>query len=202
MVKQIIFDLGNVLVNYDGKDTFLGISELTAVSLETIFAHYQTIDHVFGTGQLSGPGYYELVKQTFGIQASYATFSATFCRNQQRNEQALAFAHALQAQEAIVVGIISNTNDIHAGWLRANLPELDQVGSVVLSNEVGLLKPNRAIYELALNQLGVSPGQALFVDDVAENVVGGTAVGLIGHVHKEWQLTQLFIENWLQHGPF
>jgi glucose-1-phosphatase len=198
-MKAVIFDLGNVLVNYDGKDTFLGISELTAVPLETIFAHYQTIDHAFGTGELSGPDYYELVKQTFGLEASYNTFAATFCRNQQRNEQALAFARQLQAQVNVAVGIISNTNEIHAGWLHANLPELKQFGSVVLSNEVGLLKPDPAIFELALSQLHISPAQALFVDDMAENVVGGTAVGLTGHLHEDWKLTRSAIANWLNH---
>jgi putative hydrolase of the HAD superfamily len=201
-MKAVIFDLGKVLVNYDGEDTFLGISELTAVSSETMFTHYQTIDHAFGTGQLSGPGYYELVCQTFGLQVSYHAFATTFCRNQQRNEQALAFASYLQAQDNIVVGIISNTNEIHAGWLRANLPELDQFSSVILSNEVGLLKPDPAIYKLALSHLNVLPDQALFVDDVVKNVAGGTAVGLAGYVHTDWNLTAIAIENWLQREPF
>ena len=178
-MKAIIFDLGNVLVNYDGKDTFLGISELTAVSLKTIYEHYQTIEQRLGKGQLSGRDYYAMLNQTFGLQVSYDTFATTFCRNQQRNEPALAFARDLQKRENVVVGIISNTNEIHAHWLRGNLPELNQFNSVILSNEVGLLKPDPAIYQLALTQLNVPPDHALFVDDLAKNVAGGTAVGLV-----------------------
>ena len=197
-MKAVIFDMGNVLVNYDGKDTFLGISELTAVSLESIYDHYLTIDQPFGTGQLSGHGYYELLRQTFGLPASYETFAKTFCRNQQRNEPALAFARDLQARENVVVGIISNTNEIHAHWLRANLPEFEQFSSVILSNEAALLKPDAAIYQLALNQLNVPADHALFIDDLAENVSGGTAVGLLGYCHTNWQFTRPFIEDWLQ----
>jgi glucose-1-phosphatase len=197
-MKAVIFDLGNVLVHYDGQDTFRGVSELTAVSLEELFSHYQTVDHAFGTGQLNGRGYYELLSKKFGLRASYDTFATTICRNQQRNEHALAFALELQARTNVVVGIISNTNEIHAAWLRANLPELAQFSSITFSNEVGLLKPDAAIYQLALNQLNVLPNKALFVDDLLENVTGGTAVGLSGYCHTDWHLTRPFIKDWLQ----
>jgi len=197
-MKAVIFDLGNVLVNYDGKATLKAISDLAEVSLEALLAHNQTVDHAFGTGQLSGPDYYALLGQKFGLAASYDSFVAACCRYQRRNEAALAFVRELQAREDVAVGIISNTNEVHASWLHANLPELKQFSSVILSNEVGLIKPDPAIFKLALHQLGVLPEQALFVDDVAENVVGGTAVGLPSHLHKTWSLTRSFIEKWLQ----
>ena len=197
-MKAVIFDLGNVLVNYDGKATLTALSELVGISLEAIIAHYQTVEHAFGTGQLSGRGYYQLLDQAFGLSAGYDKFVTVVCRYQERHEAALAFARDLQAQANVVVGIISNTNEVHAGWLHANLPELRLFPSVILSNEVGLLKPDPAIFDLALNQLGISPENALFVDDLAANVAGGTAVGLTGYLHKEWTLTRPFINNWLQ----
>lgn len=197
-MKAVIFDLGNVLVNYDGVDTFTAVSQLASISLDEIYGHYQQHEHTFGTGQLSGLAYYQKLDEAFGLSASYDRFAAAFCRNQQRNETALAFARELQGRANVTVGIISNTNGVHASWLHTNLPELEQFDSVILSNEVGLLKPDPAIYELALNQLGISAEQALFVDDLAENVAGGTAVGLTGYLHKDWPDTRRFIENWLQ----
>lgn len=198
-MKAVIFDLGNVLVNYDGQATFTAMSAVAGVSLENLFTHYQTVERAFGTGQLSGRGYYDLLDQAFGLAASYDRFAAVFCQYQERHEAALAFARDLQARANVLVGIISNTNEVHASWLHANLPELSLFSSVILSNEVGLLKPDPTIFELALNQLDVPPEQALFVDDLAENVVGGTAVGLSGYAHKKWPLTRSFILNWLQH---
>lgn len=197
-MKAVIFDLGNVLVNYNGQATLAALSELAGVSLEKLLAHYQTVEYTFGTGQLSGRGYYDLLNQTFGLHANYDSFVAALCRYQERNEAAFAFARELQARADVVVGIISNTNEVHANWLHANLPELKQFSSVILSNEVGLLKPDPTIFQLSLNQLGVTPEQALFVDDVAENVEGGTAVGLASYLHQNWSLTHPFIKNWLQ----
>jgi epoxide hydrolase-like predicted phosphatase len=49
---------------------------------------------------------------------------------------------------------------------------------IVYSHEVGCLKPNSRIYELTCRRLGVSPGEAIFVDDVQENVDAARAVGM------------------------
>lgn len=52
--------------------------------------------------------------------------------------------------------------------------------SVIISAQVGLTKPNPAIYELALRTLGIPADQAIFVDDIPQNVVAAERVGLKG----------------------
>ncbi|MCA9917127.1 MAG: HAD family phosphatase [Anaerolineales bacterium] len=197
MMKAVIFDLGGVLVNYDGRSTFTDISNLIGVSLDKLFPFYEAQDHAFGTGKLSGEDYFHKLGETFGLSADYEAFVAAFCRYQERNETALAFAQALQTRPDVRVGIISNTNVVHADWLHAHIPEFQKFHSVVLSNEVGLLKPDPAIFQLCLEQLDVPPDQALFVDDNEENVKGGTAVRLHTLRHTDWHLTRPAIEAWL-----
>jgi 2-haloacid dehalogenase len=53
---------------------------------------------------------------------------------------------------------------------------------IVVSGEVKLLKPDPAIYYLALDRFGLRPEQALFVDDRRINVDGAEAVGMHGHL--------------------
>ncbi len=65
------------------------------------------------------------------------------------------------------------------------------------SSDVGLLKPDRAIYDLSIQQMDVAPVDALFVDDLEENVAGATKAGLAGWVHREWDETRQVIEAWL-----
>jgi putative hydrolase of the HAD superfamily len=50
--------------------------------------------------------------------------------------------------------------------------------AVVVSSEVGSLKPEPDIFRIALSRLGVEPGESLFVDDRAVNVAGAEAVGM------------------------
>lgn len=56
---------------------------------------------------------------------------------------------------------------------------------IVVSGEVKLLKPDPAIYRLALRQFGVAPEQAIFIDDRAVNVAGAQAVGMSAHLFTD-----------------
>jgi 2-haloacid dehalogenase len=58
---------------------------------------------------------------------------------------------------------------------------------IVVSGEVKLLKPDPAIYYLALDRFGLRPDQALFVDDRKINVEGAEAVGMHGHLFTDAQ---------------
>jgi 2-haloacid dehalogenase len=53
---------------------------------------------------------------------------------------------------------------------------------VVVSGEEKLLKPDPAIYYLALHRFGLRPDEALFIDDREINVEGATAVGIRAHL--------------------
>ena len=53
---------------------------------------------------------------------------------------------------------------------------------IVVSGEVKLLKPDPAIYFLALDRFGLKPSEALFIDDRAINVEGARAVGMRAHL--------------------
>ncbi len=75
------------------------------------------------------------------------------------------------------------TNNVREGskmW-RSLLAVDDLFDVVIDSSEVGIRKPNRAIFELALQQLGVTdPTSAVFLDDLESNVVAARAVGMHG----------------------
>jgi epoxide hydrolase-like predicted phosphatase len=52
--------------------------------------------------------------------------------------------------------------------------------AVVISGEVGMRKPEPAIYRLAAERLDVEPGECVFVDDLGPNVKGAVGVGMVG----------------------
>lgn len=83
-------------------------------------------------------------------------------------------------------GLVSNswgTPYPRAGW-----GEL--FDTVVISGEVGLRKPDPRIYRLAASQLGVLPAHCVFVDDLAPNVRGAAAVGMVGIHHVDAATTR------------
>ncbi|HEY8466007.1 MAG TPA: HAD family phosphatase [Solirubrobacterales bacterium] len=72
---------------------------------------------------------------------------------------------------------------------------LDLFDATVISGEVGLHKPQPEIYRLACERLAVDPGEAVFVDDLRENVEGAEAVGMTGILHRDTQATLARLEE-------
>lgn len=78
--------------------------------------------------------------------------------------------------------LLSNSWDV-TGYPREDFPAL--FDAVVISGEVGLRKPDPAIYRLAAERLGVQPAECVFVDDLAGNVRAAAAVGMVGVHHHD-----------------
>ena len=77
----------------------------------------------------------------------------------------------------IRIGLLSN----HSRELRQRLGDLEPLlDAVVISGDVGVLKPDPAIYRLALERLDVAPEEAVFVDDWRPNVEGARRLGIPG----------------------
>lgn len=70
----------------------------------------------------------------------------------------------------------------------------DMFDAVLISGEVGLRKPEAEIYLLAAQRLGLAPSECVFVDDLAINVRGAVAVGMVGVHHKAYESTLLELE--------
>lgn len=81
-------------------------------------------------------------------------------------------------ERGIRTGIVTNNVREASGW-RALLPVDELFDTIVDSCEVGVRKPNPAIFTIALERLGgIAPADAVFLDDAPGNVVGARAAGL------------------------
>jgi len=196
-VKAVLFDLGRVLVHYDHRKTLQAVAALITSDLAALESLMHEISLPLGKGELDAEALHALFGERLGLTADLPTFIDAFAAGIERDDAALAYAVALQQRPATTVAIISNTNDAHVRWLDAHLPELMVFDLVMMSNEVGALKPAPVIYELALELLSVLPGQAIFIDDLAANVAAATALGMAGIVHQDWAATRPQLEAWL-----
>ncbi|MEV8317495.1 GNAT family N-acetyltransferase [Streptomyces sp. NPDC059900] len=84
-----------------------------------------------------------------------------------------------RARAHLHVALVTNATP----WLDDDLAELgiaDLAHTVVGSAGVGIVKPDRRIYEIALERAGVRAERCLFVDDRKENVDAAVALGMTG----------------------
>ncbi len=196
-MKAILFDLGRVLIHYDHERTIAGIASVSQASREEIRALLRELSEPLGTGKIGARETHRLLVERVGATPDFQRFVEAACQGMARDEKALAYAVSLEERPLVKVGIVSNTVAVHAIWLHANLPELDRFSAVLLSNEVGLMKPDPRIYRLASQRLAIPPERSFFVDDLPENVRGAQAVGMAGMVHRDWARTRPAIEAFL-----
>jgi HAD superfamily hydrolase (TIGR01509 family) len=106
-----------------------------------------------------------------------ATFQDKYWNGRARNQAALDWAQQLRDQ-GYKVGLLSNIST----WRMNDFFTSDELNSmfdeVVLSGEVGLIKPSPEIFELTAAKLGVKPEDCIMIDDILENVDGAQAIGM------------------------
>ncbi|WP_194914262.1 HAD family hydrolase [Catenulispora rubra] len=108
------------------------------------------------------------------------------------DEEMIAAMRALRAAD-VPVAIVSNSlgDDAYAGY---DLTELADTS--VISGEVGVRKPSRAIYELACTRLGVEPSECVMIDDLEHNLQGAARLGIIGLHHTDSKRTVAALAEW------
>ena len=97
-------------------------------------------------------------------------------------------AAIVEERDARGVPLFAITNFSGEFWPPFRMREaaiFDRFKDIVVSGNEKLVKPDAAIYHLALDRFGLKPDQAIFIDDRLENVQAAEAVGMAGHLFTD-----------------
>jgi 2-haloacid dehalogenase len=176
----VIFDIGNVLFHWHprflyerliGDDRALEAFLKDVVTVEWHFQHDAGRDFADTSAELSAqfPEHADLI-------------AAWGPRFNDSVDTPVAGMHELVAElDSAGVPLFAITNFSHEFFppFRAAWPALfDRFRDVVVSGDERLVKPDAAIYRLALDRFGLRAEDAVFIDDSAANVAGAEAVGI------------------------
>ena len=178
MIKAVIFDLGNVLVGFDRLKILERLGAALGLGAQEFLRRYELdgIEDRLERGQISPVELYNWFRgQGFG--GSFNDFQIVWCDNFHELEPVSRIFAALKGEVRVL--ILSNTNRLHYEFLSEKFSFLRQADAAVLSYELGLRKPETAIYLAALNAAGaVAPEEAVFIDDLKVNVDAASALGI------------------------
>ncbi|MAC12660.1 MAG: hydrolase [Sphingorhabdus sp.] len=95
------------------------------------------------------------------------------------------------------VPLYAITNFGHEFWagFRPEQPIFDLFADILVSGTEKLMKPDAAIYALAIERFGVDPAASLFIDDRIENVRAAEAAGMHGHVFQDAETLRAELER-------
>ena len=194
-IKNIIFDLGGVLLNIDYNKTSESFKKLGIVNFDEMYSQ-AAADHLFEdleTGRISDAVFIETI-----LKKTHPTATAENIR-EAWNAMLLNFrTGSLEALEQLAkkyhIFLLSNTNNIHLQRFREIF--IKETGKSSLetffvkayySNIVGLRKPYREIYDYVLADAGIEAADTLFIDDSIQNISGAIEAGLKTHFLKPGQ---------------
>lgn len=187
MIRVVLFDLGNVILPVDGHRMARKLTKHSPLSQEEILSHFnkQEIVHEFETGRLSPQAFFEHIRTSCSLRdLEYAGFLPLF--NDIFDEDSAVIRLIEDLKPKVKLGMISNTNTIHSSHLVESYKLFSHFHKVWFSNDVGLRKPDPAIYQLALDHFKANPEESVFIDDLEPNIEGARRLGIHGIHYKNY----------------
>jgi FMN phosphatase YigB (HAD superfamily) len=200
-IKNIIFDLGGVIINLSIDATVQRFSMLTGLTSESIYRKLATLDlfkeHEKGT--LSDPEFRDGVRAFMNVR----------CTDEEIDESWNAMLLDIPFERIDLLQklgkkyrlfLLSNTNEIHVLRFTETLSALqgkpsfgDLFEKVYYSHRLLMRKPEKEIFEHVLEENNLIAGQTLFLDDNQDNLNGAAGVGIkTFHVQRPDSLFSLF----------
>lgn len=186
-IKNLIFDLGGVILDLSVNHTLEAFSKISKMDLEKVRQIYSTSPGFddYEKGVVDDKTFRDFIRHAYAVTTDDRTIDT--CWNAMlRGIPPVKLELLLRLQSEFQVYLLSNTNAIHLHHVNeVILPKID--GAKILdtyfhkayySHRMGKRKPNSDIFEQVIEENHLVPEQTLFLDDNAMNIEGAKSVGL------------------------
>ena len=180
MIKNIVFDFGDIFINLDKK---LFAEELQKLHISQESEEMLPILQQYEMGLVSTDKFLTFFEERLSIsedklKRAWNSILLDFPKER------LRFIQNLSESKKYRLFLLSNTNDLHISWIQQNWG-MEQYKAFkicfeqfYLSHEINLRKPNNNIYEFVLTSNDLEPKETLFIDDTKENTDAAKALGI------------------------
>jgi putative hydrolase of the HAD superfamily len=178
MIKVIVFDIGGVLM--DSERSFDGIYEEFARASgappeEVVKLHNQYLDRML-YGKVSAAQFFAIIRKKYRAKGNLKKiWLGVAIKNITLNKDLLRTVDRLRKRRP--VALLSNVSQIR-GFVDEHFDLYSHFDRTFLSYKLGMQKPSKAIFNLALKKLKVKPEEALFIDDKESNLRVARELGI------------------------
>lgn len=185
-ITTVVLDVGKVLFEWDLRHLFVKLIDDQA-ELNWFLGHVVTPEWHFQHD--AGRPLAEMTAELIALHPVYAAhieayrtrFNETIPR---AVEGSLEIVSKL-AERRVPLFAITNFGAEFWEMFRPTQPIFDLFGDIIVSGAEKIVKPDPAIYALALQRFGLKPGEAIFVDDNIDNVISARANGFVAHHFRD-----------------
>tara|TARA_R110001632_G_scaffold116951_2_gene228773 strand:+ start:17267 stop:17881 length:615 start_codon:yes stop_codon:yes gene_type:complete len=186
MIKNIVFDFGDVFINLDKEAT---ISELFKLGVDEISFKMMEVAQKYEIGNLTNQEFIDEFTSMFPAVSDIDFINAWNSILKDFPKHRLDFLKSLAESKKYRIFLLSNTNDLHISWVQENwghelFAEFKNCfEQFYLSHEMNLRKPNANIYEFVLKENNLIAEETFFIDDTEENTRTAEKLGI-----KVWNI--------------
>lgn len=175
MIRAIIFDCFGVLTTDKWKEF---VATLPVNQVQPAI----DLNHALDRGYITQKEFFEQISELTGKSPDRveSVINADMHKNMQLMELIERLSHNYK------IGLLSN---VSSNWVRETFLSFDEKSlfdDIVLSYDVGMIKPEVAVYELAASRLQCQPEECLFIDDSLGHVRGAIQAGMKSFVYKNF----------------
>jgi glucose-1-phosphatase len=186
-VKNIIFDLGGVILDLSVKDTLYAFSKLSGLALREIERIFITAPEfeLYEKGNITDEEFRQFIRRVYNAQHSDTDID--FCWNAMLLTIPSAKLDLLMTLKSTHnTFLLSNTNGIHLHHINnVILPKLTGERNLdgyfhrsYYSHQLGMRKPDVKVFEHVLSDNGLAANETLFLDDNALNIQAAAMAGI------------------------
>ena len=180
-IRGIIFDLGNVLLDFNhmiAAEKLSGFTDKEGKEIYDLFFDSQQTK-LFEEGKISASEFFKGVKGMLNLKIPYEEFvpiwNGIFYFTD-KNLQVYNLARSLKTGYRLA--LLTNINFLHLEHVKKIFPILDAFHNILASCELGLRKPQPEIYQKALEILGTQAQETFYTDDRIELISGAKKLGI------------------------
>jgi glucose-1-phosphatase len=177
-IRLIVSDFGGVICTFDYRIFCERLAGRIGKSADEIYAvvYGNDLQADFERGRLTGPEYHRTVMGLLGGDVPYAEFFSMYGNIFTEIPAICDLLRRLHRRYPLY--LLSDTNEIHFGYVRKTVGVVELFDECVVSYEVGVMKPDPGIYQEALRRSGLPAEACVFIDDRPGNVEGARRVGM------------------------
>jgi glucose-1-phosphatase len=185
-IKNIIFDLGGVIINLDIPRTIAEFNRISAVPFQELFTAAQQIDifNKFDKGQISDFDFFTALRKELRYQGADESLLAAW-NAMLLDVPARRLDLLVKLKLEYKTFLLSNTNETHIEaferdlYLQHGIRNFeDYFEEVFYSCRLGMRKPDAEIFEMVLRKHGLRAEETVFIDDSEQHVRGAGACGI------------------------
>ena len=179
MIKAIIFDAGGVILQPQYEVILEALALKLGVDSKALISLNNELKDELVRGKKSAQEECVIIKERFNLELSpeeiYETYVESYDRTNKINEELFNFAKRLK--DRYNIALVSNVSDMPAK-LNAEKGYYNIFNPCILSCELGIAKPDRAIFEIALEKLNLRGEECIFIDDREEHFPEARELGI------------------------